>query len=99
MPKSTARIMIPYHINGLPCKIGVLSYTKVDPWRGSVYSCPSDADYYGYTETEWELTDRKGYMAPWIEKKLTQRMKDEVETAILEYFDRQRKEYYDEGPY
>lgn len=95
MPKCKAPIKIPYHINGLPCQIGVLTYNKVDHWKGPLYSCPSSDDYYGYTECEWELADRKGYCAEWLEKKLTDLQKTEIEIAIDEYF-HDMKRFYDD---
>ena len=29
-----------------------VSIDHQEPWRGSMYSCPSDADWYGYTELD-----------------------------------------------
>jgi hypothetical protein len=43
---------------------------RVPAWKGSAHTCPSSDDYYGYTEIEFELYDRKGYHAKWLEAKL-----------------------------
>jgi len=31
----------------------------------------SDWDYYGYTDMDFTVLDRKGYKAPWLERKMT----------------------------
>ena len=74
---------IEYTIAGIPCLIGVIDYTSV---KGShSYSAPSDMDYYGYTECDWEILDRKGYRANWLAKKITSRDEDLINDAINEY--------------
>jgi hypothetical protein len=57
--------------------------------RGSYsYNAPSDMDYYGYTESEWEVLDRNGRPAAWLERKLTDtdrsRIDQEIEEAMTE---------------
>lgn len=37
--------------------LNVTSFKQVPPWSGSIHSCPSDVDWYGYTEVEYELMD------------------------------------------
>ena len=46
----------------------------------------SDWDYYGYTESEWEVCDRRGRPAPWLAKKLTNKIEAAIEQAIDQYF-------------
>ena len=65
---------IPHTLAGIPCLIGVATYTRVGPWRGGIESCPSSDDYYGYEECEWEICDRKGYVANWLARKITPRI-------------------------
>lgn len=77
---------VPFTIAGIPCLLKVSSYVRVAPWRGSPHTCPSADDYYGYTECEWEVCDRKGYLAPWLAKKLTPYDRDRAEEAIREHF-------------
>lgn len=58
------------YVSGIPCQINVTNYTKV---KGSYsFNAPSDWDYYGYSEFEFEVFDRKGYRAKWLERKLTE---------------------------
>ncbi len=71
-------------VAGIPCLIGVISFNRVE---GSYnYNAASDMDYYGYTESEWEVCDRRGRKAQWLERKLNSKATDEIETVIAEYF-------------
>lgn len=76
---------IEHRVAGIPCLIGVIDYSSV---KGSYdYNAASDWDYNGYTESEWELLDRKGYRAKWLDYKLTDKETNDVESAIAEYMD------------
>lgn len=71
-------------VAGIPCLIGVIDFTRV---RGSFsYNAASDYDYYGYTESEWDVCDSRGRKAPWLERKLTDKMISEIESTVSEYF-------------
>jgi len=71
-------------IAGIPCLIGVIDFNRV---KGSYsYHAASDWDYYGYTESEWEVLDRKGYKAAWLERKLSSKDESRIESEIAEYF-------------
>lgn len=71
-------------VAGIPCLIGVIDFTRV---RGSYsYHAASDMDYYGYTESEWDVCDSRGRKAPWLERKLTDKMISEIESTVSEYF-------------
>jgi len=71
-------------IAGIPCIIAVVDYTSV---KGSYsYNADSDWDYHGYTESEWEVCDRRGRPAPWLAKKLNSKIESEIEQEIAEYF-------------
>lgn len=72
-------------VAGIPCIIGVTHYESV---KGSYsYHAASDMDYYGYNEAEWEVLDRKGYKAAWLEKKLTKSDIVRIEAEIAEHFE------------
>ena len=73
-------------ICGIPCLLEVTYYKKIPHWKGSPLMCPSDLDYYGYTEVEFEIRDSKGYLAPWLEKKVTEEIRKDLEVAILENY-------------
>jgi hypothetical protein len=71
-------------IAGIPCLIGVTEYDSV---AGSYsYNAASDMDYYGYTECDWEVLDRKGYKAAWLERKLTSKDSERINNEISNYF-------------
>lgn len=72
------------NIAGIPCQIGVTYFQRV---RGShSYNADSEADYYGGTECEFEVLDRKGYKAAWLERKLSDRDVERIEDEISNYF-------------
>jgi len=72
------------YVAGIPCIIGVVDYTCV---KGSYsYHAASDWDYHGYTESEWEVCDRRGRPASWLARKLTDKIEREIEKEIAEYF-------------
>jgi hypothetical protein len=73
-------------VAGIPCRIGVKHFYSV---RGSYsYNAASDMDYYGYSDSDWEVLDRRGRPATWLERKLTkedrQRIEEEIEKTITE---------------
>lgn len=49
----------PFFYNGeegcLALILRITHYLHVPPWRGSVHTCYSDEDFYGYTNIEWEI--------------------------------------------
>lgn len=71
------------HVQGIPCQVVIDSCTVV---KGShSYNAPSDLDYHGYTEIEFHLLDRKGYAAPWLEKKLSEQDRIRIEEEVLSH--------------
>lgn len=75
---------VEHRIAGIPCLIGVIEYTHV---KGSyVHDADSDWDFYGYTDSTWDVLDRNGRKAAWLAKKLNDREEELVEEAIIEYF-------------
>lgn len=72
-------------IAGIPCTINVTHFSQV---KGSYsYSAPSDLDYYGYTECEFEICDRRGRPAPWLERKATDADLRRIEQEIIESYE------------
>jgi len=71
-------------VAGIPCLIGITHYESV---AGSYsYNAASDMDYYGYNDAEWEVLDRRGRKAAWLERKLTARDHDRINAEIDQYF-------------
>ena len=80
---------VEHRICGIPCLIGVIEYNHR---KGSFNPQEdSDWDFYGYTESEWEVLDRRGRKAPWLAKKLNDEQEELVEEAIIEYFQEQER--------
>ena len=68
-------------VAGIPCGVVVSHYEKVEGDKGT---WASDVDYYGYTECDWFLVDRKGYRANWLEKKLTDKEFRSIDRQVVE---------------
>lgn len=69
-----------FRIAGIPCQIE-LTHLFVQRPLGPL--CDSDLDCYGYTDIEFNVLDRKGYPAPWLERKLTEGDRSEIERLLL----------------
>lgn len=69
-------------VAGIPCIVGVTHFESVG---GSYnYNAASDWDYHGYTECEFDVLDRRGRKAPWLERKLNDKIIREIEQEIAE---------------
>lgn len=69
------------HISGIPALVHFFDVEK----RG-----------WGYWTYSWEVHDRKGYPAAWLERKLTSRKKSDIESEIihrLAWAERERREH------
>ena len=77
---------IEFRVSGIPCIISVDEYYSQPPHKGSVLSCDSDIDWYGDEEIYYSVLDRKGYPAPWLEKKVTDSEDENIKEAIRNYF-------------
>ena len=78
-------------VAGIPCIIGATHYDSVE---GSYsYNADSDLDYYGYNDAEWEVLDRKGYKAAWLERKLTASDINTIEGQIAQHFAEEYSDY------
>ena len=86
MPKPVRSYLAEFEhrIAGIPCIIAVTYFHNTPAWRGSAHTCPSSEDYYGYTELEYDVLDRKGYKAAWLEKKVTADDETEINATALE---------------
>ena len=73
--------MIAATISGIPCLIAC-TYLFVQAPMGP--RADSDQDCYGYSDVEFDVYDRKGYPAAWLERKMTDEDRDNIVTKILE---------------
>lgn len=77
--------MMKTHIQGIPCQVQMVGGEYIPPWRGSVHTCPSDIDYYGgWYDVDFEIYDRKGYRARWLENKMTRADEDRIIQELVE---------------
>ena len=71
------------HVQGIPCGVVIIDCVVV---AGSYsYNAPSDVDYHGYAEVEFELIDRKGYPAKWLEKMMTPADIERIDNEIIDH--------------
>lgn len=70
-------------IHGIPCQIDVTNFLVVEGSHS--YNADSDWDYYGYTEFEFEVYDRKGYPAAWLERKLTPTDRERIQEEYTKH--------------
>lgn len=92
MPKLKDAIdVIDSRICGIPCKIAV---TYLEPYDPGCTSGP--ADNWRPPEggvAEYRILDSKGYIAEWLERKITPNMEDDLQTEIFEYYQSQASKY------
>ena len=74
--------IITTRIAGIPAKVGV---THIYRQRGSfLQSEVSDLDYHGYLQFDYEVLDMRGKRAVWLERKLTDSIRTQIEQQIAE---------------
>jgi len=74
--------IITTRIAGIPAKVGV---TRVYRKSGSYSQNEvSDVDFYGYVEFDYDILDMRGKRAEWLERKLTDKIRSEIEQQITE---------------
>ena len=73
------------HVQGIPCKVRVTYATPYIPesWNG-----PAEGGDF-----EFELLDRKGYRARWLEKKVTEADVERLEREYCDYLEDITGEY------
>lgn len=88
---STTIVEIEDRVAGIPCLIGV-TYWK--PFRlGRMFGPPELCYPDEGGESEWEVLDRRGRPAPWLERKLTDAERGRIDMVVYEYMsDRDRSD-------
>ncbi len=69
-------------VAGIPCQVQIDHFVSV---KGDSSTWASDWDFYGYTEIEFTVCDRRGRAAPWLTNKLTADDKARIEQEIEEF--------------
>lgn len=76
-------------VAGIPCIVNVTRYSPEIP--GRAFGPPEDCSPDEPEEFEWELLDRKGYRAKWLEAKLTPQEETRIEEGLSKYL----RNYYE----
>ena len=74
-------------VQGIPCLVKVTSWEKYRPGQifGRPEHCYPDEGGFG----TWELRDRKGHKAAWLDKKLTQQDTDRIDREVFNHMETQ----------
>lgn len=76
---------IEHRVAGIPCLIGVIDYESYTP---AFISGPPENCYPAEGGSgDWEILDRRGRPAAWLQRKLTPRDEDEINEAIFNYME------------
>ena len=76
---------------GIPCIVRVLSWERYVPAKVNgppEYCYPSEGGY-----GEWEILDRKGKPAPWLEKKLTDKERVRIDEEVFNHMENEHDDY------
>lgn len=74
-------IQINTRVAGIPAvaRVTYAHYTRPDPTTWA-----SDWDYYGGWTLNWEICDRNGRPAPWLERKASPRDLERIEAELID---------------
>lgn len=74
--------MLEARVCGIPCQVEIVNAHYVKPQSHNPYNCDSDMDHRGYwVNIIYDLYDRRGYRAKWLENKMTP--KDHVDLWLF----------------
>ena len=74
--------MMSAHVAGIPC---LIKYAIHGEYRPAKVDAPPEYCYEAeYPEVDFEVLDRRGNPAPWLERKLTSEDRDRIENECLE---------------
>lgn len=81
-----------HRVCGIPCIVAVTSWEAYVPAKvsGPPESCYPEEGGCG----EWEIRDRRGRPAPWLERKLDDKERQRIDELVFEYMESQRDEFY-----
>ena len=74
-------MLLETRICGIPCRVD--ARVLVVPGSRS-WNAPSDLDYWGYTEVDFTVLDRRGRPASWLERKMTDYDRERLEEELLD---------------
>lgn len=71
-------------IEEIEIDVNITHYLHVPPWRGSKHSCPSDEDWYGYTNLEYDIIETYRLTEIGEREKITLNITPELEGSIYD---------------
>lgn len=71
-------------IEDVEIDVNVTHYVHVPAWTGNVYDCPSDEDWYGYTELTYEIVETYKLTDLGEREKITLNITPEMEGSIYD---------------
>lgn len=77
-------------VAGIPCRIMVTFYQVTKP---DYSTWASDRDYYGGSEFEYRILDRRGYHAAWLEAKATEADNERIEREYADLIANDNDDY------
>lgn len=81
--KKYYRDEVPYRLNGIPCLIGVIEYQA--ELHGIIGNDPSMSHAPEDLYVSFDILDRKGYRAKWLERKMTPAIESDIEFTVDKY--------------
>ncbi len=75
--------MLSTRIQGIPCRVQA---TRIFVQKPLGPNCDSDWDCYGYSEVDFDVYDRKGYPADWLQRKMTDKDEERIVEQLLEEY-------------
>ena len=87
-------MIFPTRVNGIPCQCRVTTYSPPEPpiIYGSGFG---DADPGAAEEFEFELLDKKGYRAKWLEEYITDKEELRLLGEYMNYVSAMQYDYQD----
>ena len=77
-------------ISGIPCRVEVTHYHR----QKANDQADNPDDYHGYVEVEFDVLDRRGRPAPWLEKKLSADDNRRIEAELLTELEPERHHFH-----
>src|SRR5574343_1359231 len=72
------------NIEDIEIDVNITHYLHVPPWRGSKHTCPSDEDWYGFTELTYEIVETYKLTDLGEREKITLNISPELEGSIYD---------------
>ena len=71
-------------IEEIEIDVNITHYLHVPPWRGSKHTCPSDEDWSGYTNLDYEIVETYRLTEIGEREKITLNITPELEGSIYD---------------